>query len=96
MIAQSDQQFTAFILSWRFQRLPEGRFSAKVHLAEGQKHLANRVVSREPVVVEHVQVQNSGLQLLDGESLEVECLVPARVQCAPLNLGLQPVLLVRQ
>ena len=39
----------------------------RIYLAEGQEHFADGVVAREPVVVEHVQVQHPTLQLLDWE-----------------------------
>lgn len=66
------------------------------YLTQRQEHLANRVVPTEPIVVEHVQMQHTRLQLLYREALKVERLVPARIQRAPLDLRLQPVFFVRQ
>lgn len=66
------------------------------YLTQRQEHLANRVVAAEAVVVEHVQMEDARLQLLDGKALEVECLVPARIQGATLDLRFQAVLFVRQ
>lgn len=96
MVAERNEQFSALVLGGWFERLPEGRLSAKVHLAQRHKYFADGIVPRESIVVKDVQMQHTALQLLNGESLEIEGLVPTWIQRAPLNFCLQPVLLVRQ
>lgn len=96
MVAQRTQQFTTLILRWWLQSLPKWWFPGKVHLTQWQKHLADRIIARETIVVKHVKVQYPRLELLDWETLKIECFVPARIQCATFDFRFEAMLLVRQ
>lgn len=96
MITQRTQQLAALILRWWLESLPKWRFPGKVHLTQRQKHLADRIIARKTIVIKHVKVQYPRLELLDWETLKIECFVPARIKCTTFDFRLQAVLLIRQ
>lgn len=96
VVAEGGEELSALVFRRRLEGFPERGLLAEIDLAQGQEHLADAVVPRESIVVEDVQVQDPRLQLLYREALEVERLVPSWIERAPLDLRLEPVLLVRE